>query len=460
LIPSLPTRANRTWVTAPNLGLQTPPPPPGSVAALSNSNTADAADPLRTFTFYLALALVFIKFAMLQEIQTRAMGFNGHLLYIFGVPAILGVILAGGLRRAFDGRPAFYWLAYGVWLAIGIPFSSWRGGSLPALWDVWRTSLIMVPVIAGLVVSWRECRLVAWAIALACVVNLMSARIFQGDTYDYRLGLEFGTIANPNLFAGHLVLVLPFVLWVVLAAKSVGLRVAALVVLGMGVYVALQTASRGALLALVAEAFLFFLCGTVYRRVALICIAPVALAALLTALPESVLQRISSFSATEGKASLEALESSHSRSYLLRKSIEYALKFPLFGVGLEQFASYEGGHNIVIGTHGSWHATHNSYTQAASECGIPAFILLLAAWISSFRLMLITHRRARRRADCRDIEALSFCMMLAILGFCVAITFLNFAYAFYGPAMGGFSISVWRAAKGEFEKRTLAAQPV
>ncbi len=145
--------------------------------------------------------------------------------------------------------------------------------------------------------------------------------------------------------------------------------------------------------------------------------------------------------------------SSESREYLLRKSITYTFEHPIFGVGPRQFASYEGQHNRIVGTHGLWNEAHNSFTQASSECGIPALIFFLAGIVSTYRLLNGVWREARRRPDCGEIRVTAFCAMLGLTAFLAAIAFLNFAYFFYLPAMGGFAIALRRAAQREFRLR-------
>ena len=175
-----------------------------------SSNPDGQADVLQTVTFYMALATAFIKFAMLQEIQTYVMGFKGYLLYIFGVPALLGILLTGGLRRVTVGRTAFYWLAFGVWIVVCIPFSSWRSDSFKVAKNFFFTQVIMLFIIAGLVVSWREFRILVKSIGVAAILNILISRIFGGSAGENRLNLDFGTVANANDYAAHLLLTLPF----------------------------------------------------------------------------------------------------------------------------------------------------------------------------------------------------------------------------------------------------------
>jgi hypothetical protein len=400
----------------------------------------------------MGVALVFVKFAMLQEIQAVVMGFNGRLLYLFGIPAAVGVLMGGGVRRALASRPAYYWLAFAAWMWVSVPFSTWKGKSFSAAGHFLTINVLLLFVIAGLVVSWRECQVLMRFLAVAAIVSLLTARIFASKTSG-RLDLEFGTISNSNDFAAHLLLMIPFLLWIVYRAKSFVVRTGALLAVCYGCVVVVKTASRGALIAMLAGVLFMLIRGSNRQRIAIVCVVPLTLLAVLTVVPAALLQRISSFSRSDANASEEALESSASRQYLLKKAIEYAIKFPAVGVGPAVFADYEGTHNLVFGTHGMYHNAHNSYVLPFAEMGVPGGILFSAAFLSSFLLLNRTYRKAKLRKDCIDIQHTLFCVILGMVCFCVAITFVNFTYMFYGPAIAGLAICLSRAANYEFARR-------
>ena len=412
-------------------------------------------DPLRSIAFYLGLLLLFLRISMLHQFQTVMMGFNLYLLYLFGIPAIIGVVAAGGLRRAFRGRPAYYWAGFAIWMFLAIPFSSYRRGSAELLLTYLRTDLIMLFVTGGLAVTWRECKQLMHAIAWGVVVNLMCARIFlKGVGSENRVSLEFGSISNPNDLAAHLLFALPFLLWVAMSSKFILMRLFAMLGVVYGLYVILGTGSRGALVALGVATVYFLVRGTALQRLVLVGIAPIVAAVLLTVVPARILQRLTSFSTSDANAMGDAIASSMTRQYLLKTSIGYTLQYPLFGVGPGQFSSFEGMHNQIIGTHGVWQEAHNTFTQVSSECGIPAAILFIAGIVSTFLLLNRTFGQARNRPDCADIRAAVFCVSLALVAFCTAIAFVNFAYFFYLPAMAGLAIAMSKAAQVEFQSRS------
>jgi hypothetical protein len=384
---------------------------------------------------------------MLQQILTYTLGTNFYLLYIFGIPSLLGVLTTGGLKRCLRYRPALYWTLFTLWAAIAVPFSIWRGGSAEVVWSYFRTALPMLFVIGGLAVTWRRCRLMMFSVAGAAIVNLASSRLFGHLDNNQRLSLDFGTVANSNDYAAHLFLVLPFLLWVVWTSKSWIIRILAFFGIGYGVYLVLATGSRGALVALIVDMLFILFTAAPRRRIALLLLAPIILSTTFMMLPEAAIHRILSFSRQNTEASEEAIESSDARQTLLWDSITCALQNPLTGIGPGQFTLYEG-RDEKRGTGGYWHDAHNTFTQVASECGIPAMLLYLAGIFSTMRLLKTTYQQTSERPDLKEITSAMYCMRLAMIGFCASIFFLNFAYFYYFPAMAGLAIAA-KSASGQ-----------
>jgi hypothetical protein len=419
-------------------------------------------NPTRIFALYLGALLLFLRVSMMNMVLSYLTQINFRLLYLVGLPTLLAIFFVGAIRRTFEGRAAYYWIGFVICMILAVPFSTWRSSSLALVATYLRADLLMLFVVGGLVITWRECKVMMYAVFWGGVVNLATARFFSSTAWADRAGLEFGAVSNPNDLAGHLLLVIPFLFWPILASRNILFRVAALAGVAYGVYRVLASGSRGAAVGLVAAGLFFLWRGTAPQRLALLAGAPILFAVLVAMMPQSTWQRVTSFSAGEANASEEALQSSAMRMYLLRKSVAYSLQHPVFGVGPGQFGVYEGTHTQLAGmTHGYWHGAHNTYTQVSSECGIPAALFYIAGIFSSFHLLGSAYRQARARQDCQDIRAAAFCVMLGMVGYCTAITFLNFAYFFYLPAMVGFAIAFSRAAQREFRDRgaDLAGSP-
>ena len=405
--------------------------------------------------FALAAIATFVRIGYVHEILVVVTGIKLYLLYVFGMPALAAVVISGGIPRVFRGRPAFYWTAFALWITLAIPFSSWMGGSARVVSGYLKVGPAVLFTIAGLTITWRECKGMMWAFACAAIPSLAAGR-FLDTIAGGRLMLDFGSIQNANDYAAHLLFLLPFLLWVVLGSRSLVLRLLALSGGGLGIYLILRTASRGAAVALLVGVAFFLWRGTTRQRIVLLGLAPVALAVLVAIVPQNAWDRIRALSASGGYSAIsrEAAASENMRRYLLEKSMTYALEHPFFGVGPGLFSDYEGGHERIIGTHGSYYVPHNTYTQVASECGFPALLLVVAGVVSTLRLLNSTYREARRRSDCQDIRLATFCVMLTVIIFCTAATFLSLAYTFYLPAMAGLAVAIGSAAKREFASRT------
>jgi O-antigen ligase len=401
---------------------------------------------MRSVAFNCGLILVFLRFSFLHETVTYFTGINTYVLYIFAPVALIGVVAYGGLERTFRYVPARFWLAFIVWLALAVPFSSWRGGSFTLVQTYIRLNFTMLLVTAGLAVSWVECRSLMYAIALAAIVNLVTTRLLvnQGASSDKLLLQSRGMITDPNDLAAHLLLVLPFMLFIVLRTRTpVIFRLIVAAAMAYGVFLIFRSGSRGGVVAFICTLAVILIFGSARQRLAVGIAAPGVLIILITLLPGPTWKRLTSFS-DNPEANKAAIDSSESRKYLLRKSIEFTFEKPFFGVGPGQFGTYEGKEAVSTGLHGNWHATHNTYTQISSECGIPALVFYLGALISTFGMLRKIRKRAAKTYK-DEIATATFCITVGLIGYSAACIFLSHGYLFQLPAISGLVIAIWRS---------------
>ncbi len=417
---------------------------------------SEHSNPLRKIAFYFGLGLFFVQFAVLPELIYYITGANTYLLYFVFPPAVIGAVITGGFRRTLRFRASWLWVAFFAWMVLATPFSYWKGGSTARVYDYGRLELPLLLVMGGLATNWKEIRAIFYTIASAAFISVLSARLFTHIDDGGRVSLQSsGSIGNSNDLAAHLLLVLPFLLFIVIDRKKLGVvRYFLLLPIAYGIWVIIGTASRGALIALVTM-FLFMLWwATPVQRVLGLVAGVVLAGSMLMLLPGSVLNRLGTLI---GQEHSEADESSESRSYLFRTSIKYTLQHPLFGVGPDQFSNYEGNEKVNNGEVGNWHATHCSWTQVSSECGIPAFLFFTLGIGSALLLVNKTWRQARKEGY-TEIANACFCYLMAMVGFLVAITFLANAYRFYFPAMIGLAISMRVVAVKQMSARPEQSQ--
>lgn len=144
------------------------------------------------------------------------------------------------------------------------------------------------------------------------------------------------------------------------------------------------------------------------------------------------------------------------REDLFKESLVATLTHPLTGVGMSQFANYEGKVKESGKQAAAWIGAHNSFTQVSADMGFPGLFLYLAGTFSPFFILQRMARKMRGRPEFSDMFIATFCMSEAFVGFMIAICFLNFGYFFYLPAFAGLVISFQRAAEAEMKLRVPA----
>jgi O-antigen ligase len=434
---------------APNLRIAAPPDDP------------QINSPVRRAAFYAALIVIFLRYSMLHEVLSYYVGGNSAVLYVFSIPALLGAAATGGFQRCFSSRPMLYWAGFISWLWLAVPFSVWRGESAKYAFAYLRTDLPMIFLFAGLIITWKECRTALFTIAFAAMVNIASAPLFGKFYGSGRAGLQFSTIANPNDFAAHLILILPVLAFVIcypMRMPLVGVlaRWVGSAALVYGLYLVVASGSRGALLALLTAVGYVFLKSHMPARVAILFGLPAAGVLLVMVLPAHTIERLQSYSTSIKAYDDEAGESAFQRNQLLRESIEATLAHPLLGVGPGTFGDYAG----KMGSAARWINPHNSYTQVSSENGIPGLLFYLAGIVSPFLLIQRSWKRVRNDLELAEIATACFCLSVGVVGFCAAILFVNFAYFFYLPAFAGLAIAMGGAVNREIALRKAAPKPV
>ncbi len=418
------------------------------------------ANLIRRFGFRCTLFLVFLRFGYVHELLWYELGnTDTYILFITNTLAIGAALASGSLRRTFTANPARWWLAFLFWLLFATAFSSWRSESSSLWLSYLRNDFALLIIISGLVMTVKECLQVAYAVALGGLMNVLVGRLLFHSVENGRLFIDFGSIANSNDFAAHLLLVLPFVLFAVLT-KSKPVKAVGILVLLAGAYLGATTASRGGLIsALAVTAFILYRARGVVRGAILIALPIIALI-FLTLLPDAIKNRYATlYDDDAAQADRGAIESLESRRYLLQTSLQFTLKNPLFGVGPGEFANSEGRDAVAQGLHGHWQVSHSSYTQVSSETGIPGLIFFLGAIFSTFWLVSSVEKRCRNVPQLRTTGLLAYCMMLSMIGFCMAIAFLSLAYTYHLLFLTGFAIALNRAVQKELTRIKPPTQP-
>jgi O-antigen ligase len=410
---------------------------------------------LRRIGFSAAVCYVFVRFTFLHEIIALTVGLHSYLPPLFGIPALVGVVLGGGLQRAFRLKTVFLWLLFAAWLVIGIPFSSWPGNSLQAVFTYIEADFPILLMIAGLTRSWRDLRLIIGSLACAGIVNELTGQYLSRDVGG-RLELTgIVTIGNANDFAAHLLMLLPFMVFVGLSKEYPKiLRLLMLPATLFALGFALRTGSRGAVLALAVTYVVIVITGKGASRLIVAAAVPLMAAAYFAVLPGELTRRFATILTPDDQPAVsssgapdEAVASADGRKYLLRRGIELTLQNPLFGVGVADFAVSEGS-TRTGGLTGRWMAPHNSYTQVSSEAGVPGLLILICALAACLRLCIKVRRQASR-ARMKGLSSAAYALMISFVLFCSCAFFLSLAYSIYFPTLAGLALAMVPLARAQ-----------
>ena len=404
-----------------------------------------------------------------NEFAVRLLHAKAYISTISWVLLPLLLVLSGNLLRGFRDRIGVLWLGFLVWITLAVPFSVWKGGSLALLIAYIPHGWLQLSYYAAFLVSVRHCRRLMFFLIASNFLLLLDCFLF-GVTKDGRFEITNSIFfTNANDLALQLLISITQFMYL-LYQRQVWKHIAGGAAILVALTYMLKTASRGALLAVVILAFVGIAFAKNRMRLALICV-PVALATLLL-VPSSVFHRLTLIGIQPEKLAATSLDDASAvasqiqRMALFRQSVTYAVTHPLFGVGPGQFAVAAYGDSVKEGTQSPWLGTHNSYTQVASECGIPAFLLYVGVialtLISNFRIF----RRTAHLPQYSDLSALAFCMFNATLVYAICTFFFHIAYSGYLPGIAGMTValrlgthpSLWSSRPG-WQLRTAASFP-
>ncbi len=467
-------------VSAPAAGPVSPPASPrvsGAPAVprrrIANDVAFELSNPVRKAGLNLALVFLFIRITDVHELISGKFGTNLAMLYWFAIPAGVCFFLSGGFIRSLRETPIRLWMGFTAWILLCIPTSDWPGGSLATVSSYIRTDLPVPLLIAGMVMSWEDCKKVLNVVALAALGCVLISFLFPStDAGRYELGINTD-MANANDFAALLIMLMPFLLWqLIVPNRPLIIRVLLYVAIGGGLFTSLRTGSRGGLIALVVSLLVLMSKLSTSQRLMVAVGAFVLGGVLVMIVPGAIRDRLGStfgalhvFSGGSSASHVDSGlddESAESRWYLLKKSLLFTVQHPVFGVGPDQFANHEGFAAKAEGQHGNWHETHNAYTQVSSEDGLPALLFMLTALVMTLRLLSRTYRKALRMpatAENREIAAACLCTLTAMIGFCCAIFFLSLAYEFYLPMLIAIAVVLSKAAYQQWDLAG-SAEPV
>jgi len=398
------------------------------------------------FAFFSTLFLLFVTFSRLFDL----FGAGLHIPMVAYGLAMLGMIWAGGFIAIFSSKISYLWIGFTAWMVLCIPTSVWRGGSFNLVFRSWPKALVIFFIVAGLTLSLDKMlkliRSIGWSIALLAVLALK-----YGNTSTGRLYLDQGKLANPNDMAQAFLIGLP-ALWLIVRSEPLisFKRVAALISMALVSYGLLQTGSRGGMVAFGIMVLVAAMDAS-GRAKALVPLLMLLMAIVMAVImPSSLKQRYLTFTVddldeetVESEMNVVAVASTESRMRMLKQSLRLTALNPILGVGPGMFPDATAREAKEEGKHVAWLETHNSYTQVASESGIPAFLLFVSIqWLSLKKLREILKKTGDQSDENGSkIRKAAQTLKYMFIAYAVTSFFASVAYQALLPTLTGIIVA-------------------
>lgn len=327
--------------------------------------------------------------------------------------------------------------------------------------------LLSIPLALNRLVAWHEfsgsfIRCIVVFIVMVNVVRTkgrLKALLFLalatglwlsvGVINDYRLGLTTvegyrvagrgsGIFGNPNDLALFLVTIVPVV--VALACDSRHLvhklffgSSAMLMIVAIAL-----TYSRGGFLGLLVALGFFAWRVSPRRRIGIIIAGCLGVGIFLALVPGYGIRLISIF-----LPSLDPVGSADARRAELFRSFYVALRHPILGVGMGNYAAEMSHHGQV---------THNAYTHVAAEMGMAALICYTMFIVTPLKKLGQVARETFGTRANSDFYYLAVGLQASLLGYMVSSFFASVAYLWYVYYLVGYAVCLRRLYEAETGK--------
>lgn len=347
----------------------------------------------------------------------------------------------------------------GVLACLSAPFGISLGGSASFILDGYGKTLAYAFLVAVSIRHVRDLYTFVWAYVAACgILAYFSMFVFglsRGNSYVTRLNNMYTYDSNDVGVVMMIGLALTMLLLVVVRGKRRWL--AMLILLGIGATIA-RSGSRGGFLGfLVAAGAALVLVNSVSasRRMALLAATVIA---LLAAAPPGYWRQMGTIIQPAEDYNYSSVDG---RRALIQRGLGYMAKYPVFGLGINNFGRAECSISPKLATlriGGPVHckAPHNSYLQAGAELGVPGFLV----WVSLVVGGILAPLRLRRRLPrswMRGSEAERFIygatsfFPVAMIGFAVTSFFVSFAWSDTFYFLSALLAGLYIAARGQME---------
>jgi O-antigen ligase len=423
----------------------------------------EMTSPFQRIGFNFLLIFLFLAFSRIFDVKFAGL----HITGIAYRATLVLTFLSGAFKIALNTKIGRALLGFTICFGLSVPFSLWKGGSIPYFRDGWLMfSFVAFLATAGLVTNYVQTRKSVNALAWALFVFVIIANVF-GTMDSGRLFLEQGKFANPNEMAQALLIGLPLWMAKMSETSSPFKKAFCVGVMLMMVMTVFRTGSRGAMIGLAVMMVFVFMRATVMGKMQMVLGLIFMIGLISVTMPGKLISRYKTIASDEVEddemdAGMRdsAMSSTQSRKMLLKNSIKFTIRHPLFGVGPGMFPVADDNEAHAQGLRkGQWLGTHNSYTQVSSELGVPAFCFFVATIVMATKGPYQLYRRTRDDPRTADIGSIALGLHYAMIVYAVTIFFEHIAYAVMLPVFAGMASALLRTSEAEIERRMAMPAP-
>lgn len=271
-----------------------------------------------------------------------------------------------------------------------------------------------------------------------------------GAINDYRLGLltvegyrvagrGTGIFGNTNDMALYLVTMFPIAIAFMLSAGGKGRRIASGLCAALILAAIVLSYSRGAFIGLLVVLVFFAMKLGRSNRLAIAAGIVVLGLGFLIFAPGNYGMRVLSIFVP----SLDPVGSADARRAELFRSIYVAIRHPLLGIGMGNYAPQMSLRGIV---------THNSYTQVAAELGLAALVCYIAFILEPLRKVGQMARELQATNGTSRFYYLTIGIQAALLGYLVSSFFVSVPFLWYVYYLVGYAVCLRRIHESETGK--------
>jgi putative inorganic carbon (hco3(-)) transporter len=361
--------------------------------------------------------------------------------------ALIVTLASGRVKRKLPLELKLLLLLFAQ-LIISIPFAYWRGGAFATVFEKFSKGVIVAILVTLTIDNFTQLRRLFWVQAASLIIMTVASIVIHHTDQGRLIGALGGIFENPNDLAINISINWPLCLAFLLAARGSSKKaIWTIGVLCMLLGVILTYSRSGLLAMLAAVAISVWKFGIRGRRSYLV-VGAMLLGLVgmgVVVVTPHYMARIESIFG--GKVQEAGDHGSwEARKELLEESIKEAIHHPLFGIGAGNFGAATG----------TWHVTHNTYTEFAAECGFPALFLLLAILYRSFA-NLKKLRSFPAYLENPEIQLFTDALWASLAAFMVGALFASFEYHLFPYFMVAYSSVLYRLTA---EQSAQVGQPV